>query len=492
MSTVGDEDSAQLSRSEFFSTLGRAAAGGVALLYGDALLGVADALASPTSEVMAFVSRPDLRPPRLRVVRRGAPGSGYLFLSPSSGPGQRGPMIIDNDGNLVWFLPTTPQTAMNLRVGHYRGQAVISWWEGKAERGLGTGTHVILDDHYQTIARLPAGGGRQSDLHEFVITDRNTALVTSYEVRAVDLSAVGGPAGGAAIGGIVQELALPSGRVLFEWRSLDHVGIDETHIPWDGRPLDYFHVNSIAMTHDGHLLVSARNTWGVYKINRRTGDVIWRLGGKKSDFRMGRGTVFAWQHDAREAAPGRITIFDDGAQPQVAPQSRALIIGLDHHGRTARLVRKFTHRPGRIVSRFMGNAQLLPNGNMLVGWGSEPFITEFAPDGRIVLDAQLPRGGQNYRALRFPWRALPDRRPEVAYRYRRGQGHLYVSWNGATEVDAWRLEMGTQQSALRAGNAVARAGFETALAVPHGMRWGRAVALDRDGNELRRSRIVRI
>jgi hypothetical protein len=207
---------------------------------------------------------------------------------------------------------------------------------------------------------------------------------------------------------------------------------------------------------------------------------------------MGRGTVFAWQHDAREIAADKITIFDDGAQPQVAPQSRALIIAVDQHRRTARLLRKFTHRPGRIVSRFMGNAQALPNGNMLVGWGSEPFMTEFGPDGRIVLDARLPPGGQNYRVLRFPWQAVPDRRPDVAYRFRRGHGHVYVSWNGVTEVDAWRLEMGVRQGDLRAGDAVRRVGFETALPVPHGMRWGRAVAFDRAGNELRRSRIIRI
>ena len=481
-----------LSRSEFLSTLARPAVAGAAVLYGDQLLGLADAFASTANGVLEFVSRPDLRPPRVRVTRNGPAAPGYLFLAPSSGPGQRGPMIIDSDGHLVWFLPTTPQTAMNLRAGTYRGRPVLSWWEGKAERGLGTGTHVILDDRYTTIARLPAGGGRQSDLHEFLLTDHNTALVSSYEVRSVDLSVIGGPGNGTAIGGIVQELALPSGRVLFEWRSLDHVGIDETHAIWDGHPLDYFHINSIGTTHDGHLLVSARNTWAVYKLDRRHGNVVWRLGGKKSDFRMGRGTVFAWQHDARELAPDKFSIFDDGAQPQVAPQSRALIIAVDPHRHAARLVRKFTHRPGRIVSRFMGNAQVLPNGNMLVGWGSEPFMTEFAPDGRIVLDARLPHGGQNYRVLRFPWQGVPDRRPDVAYRFRRGQGHLYVSWNGATEVDAWRLETGPRQGALRAGAAVRRTRFETALPVPHGVRWGRAVALDRRGNELHRSRTIRV
>jgi hypothetical protein len=479
-------------RKDFVANAGRALIGGAALLYGDSLLTASDALAASSSDVMTFVSRPDLRPPKIHITRHGEPAPGLLFLAPSSGPGERGAMIVDDDGALVWFLRTTPQTAMNLRVGSLHGRPVLSWWEGKAERGLGTGTHVIVDGGYRTVARVPAGGGRQSDLHEFLITDRGTALVTSYELRERDLTGVGGPTKGPVIGGVVQEIALPSGRVLFEWRSLDHVAIEETHAPWTGIPLDYFHVNSIDLARDGNLLVSARNTWGVYKINRGTGRVIWRLGGKKSNFRMGRGTVFAWQHDARDAGDGRITIFDDGAQPQVALQSRVLFIALDEQRHTARLVRKFAHRPGRIVSRFMGNAQLLPNGNVLVGWGSEPFMTEFTPDGGVVLDARLPHGGQNYRALRFSWHAVPDRRPDVAYRFRRGQGTLYVSWNGATEVAAWRLEAGTRKSALRAAGATRRTGFETVLKVPHGVRWGRAVALDAAGNELRRSEIVRV
>src|SRR6185437_7732271 len=108
--------------------------------------------------------------------------------------------------------------------------------------------------------------------HEFIITPHNTALVTSYELRNVDLRSIGGPSSGPAISGIVQELALPSGKVLFEWNSFDHVQIDETHAPYMGHPIDYFHINSIDLTADGNFLVSARNTWGVYKIDRRTGE----------------------------------------------------------------------------------------------------------------------------------------------------------------------------------------------------------------------------
>ena len=316
--------------------------------------------------------------------------------------------------------------------------------------------------------------------------------MTSYELRTADLSAAGGPSSGPVIGGVVQELALPSGRVLFEWRSLDEVDVDETHARWNGHPLDYFHVNSIDLTEDGGLLVSARNTWAVYKVSRATGRVVWRLGGRKSDFRMGRGTVFAWQHDARHMGSNRITIFDDGAQPQVEPQSRGLVIELDGRRRTARLVRKYTHKPGRIVTRFMGNMQPLQNGNVLIGWGSEPYVTEFGPDGSIEFDARLPRGAQNYRALRFPWKGKPSLPPAVAYRFAHGQGTLYASWNGATEVAAWRLETGPRPGRLSAGQAFPRRAFETALAVPHGHLWGRAVGLDAAGHVLGHSKTIRV
>jgi hypothetical protein len=93
--------------------------------------------------------------------------------------------------------------------------------------------------------------------------------------------------------------------VLFEWHSLDHVGLDESYkdLPEEaGGTFDYFHINSIEVDHDSNLLVSARNTFTVYKIDRRSGEIIWRLGGKKSDFEMGPGTWMRYQHDASPMA----------------------------------------------------------------------------------------------------------------------------------------------------------------------------------------------
>jgi hypothetical protein len=457
-------------------------------------LGAEDAagstLRSP-NDVLQFRSRPDLRPPRLTVLRKGG-SDRCLFLSPSSGPGQRGALILDERGEVVWFRPTRPDTVMNFRTALYKGEPVLTWWQGRAALGLGVGLHVIVDSTYREVARLPAGAGRQSDLHEFMLTARGTAIVTSYEIRTMNLSRVGGPSSGKVIGGIVQEIAIPSARVLFEWRSLDHVAIDEAYTTYNGHAYDCFHINSVDVDADGNLLVSARNTWAVYKLDSETGRVIWRLGGKRSDFQMGPGTRFAWQHDARHHDEGRlISIFDNSAAPPVAPESRVLVIELDRRERRARLVRQYTH-PRRLLSPFMGNAQVLPNGNIVVGWGGLPYITEFRRDGGVHFDARLPGAGQNYRAFRLPWHGRPHRPPRLVAHTAAGRRRLFVSWNGATEVAAWRLEAGPARNDLRAVLTRPKQSFETSLPSPRRDGFATAVALGSGGQILGRSNTIRL
>jgi hypothetical protein len=464
---------------------------GLGLLGGTAL----DALAAGTlrspDDVLRFRSRPDLRPPRLKVLRAGA-SDRSLFLAPSSGAGQRGVLILDEKGAVVWFRPTSPDTAMNFRTALYKGKPVLTWWQGHAHLGLGVGFHMIVDSTYREVARLPAGGGRQSDLHEFTLTPRGTAIVTSYELREANLAAVGGPSNGKVIGGIVQEIAIPSARVLFEWRSLDHVAVEESYVVYNGHSYDYFHVNAVDIDADGHLIVSARNTWAVYKVHSETGRVIWRLGGKRSDFQMGPGTRFAWQHDARHHEEGRlISIFDNSAAPPVAPQSRVLVLELDRRGRRATLLRQYTH-PRRLLAPFMGNAQVLPNGNVVVGWGGLPYVTEFRPGGGVHFDARLPAGGQNYRAFRLPWHGRPHRPPRLVAHRASGRRLLYVSWNGATDVAAWRLEAGPARGNLDAVATRPRRSFETALPVPSRRGFAAAVALDAGGRPLGRSNTIRL
>jgi hypothetical protein len=449
------------------------------------------ALAVPSKQsaarVQTFRTRPDLSPPVIEILHAGRGAApGYVFIAPSSGPGQRGVMMFDDAGDLVWFHPTVPQTAMNFRAQSFRGKPVLTWWEGKSHKGVGVGACVIVDQSYREIARFRAGHRRPADLHEFLLTPRGTALVMSTETRTLDLRRLGGRRRWPVVGTVVQELAVPSARVLFDWRSLDHVALEESHAQI-GPHFDYFHGNSIAVDADGHLLISARNTWAVYKVHRRTGRVLWRLGGKKSDFVMGKGTFFAWQHDARSHDGGSLlTIFDDGAAPAVEKQSRGLLIALDQKRRHARLIRAYTHRPS-LLAKYTGSVQLLGNGDVLVGWGSEPYFTEFTHDGAVRWDAKLPHGGQTYRALRFPWEGRPTTDPSLVVSRTSGSTVLYASWNGATEVSAWQLLVGTSPSTLEPAATVPRQGFETRLMSEATTGSAAVVALDGRGAALGRS-----
>jgi len=480
--------------------LARGGVAGLAVLgWERGLLGDVDsALAAPAASpapVRAFITRPDLRPPRL-TIRHPArdAGDGYLFIAPTSGPGQRGVLIFDNHGEPVWFRPVVPVSATAFRASTLRGKPVLTWWEGTySNEGLGRGVYVIVDSSYREVARVHAGGYRDGDLHEFLLTDEGTALVTKNVGVRRDLTAYGGGPNGLLYGGVVQEIAIPSGRVLFEWNSLDHVAVEESH----GRPnrnhFDYFHVNSIDVDADGHLLVSARNTWAVYKIHRRTGKVLWRLGGRKSDFAMGKGTVTAWQHDARSHDGGRlISIFDNGAAPQVQPQSRVILVRLDTERMRATLERAYKHRPNRLVAKFMGSGQVLPDGGVVAGWGSEPFVTEFAPNGSIRFEALMPKGGQNYRAFRLPWKGTPTVPPRVkAGIGKQGRG-IFASWNGATEVTSWALRYGSTAGQIHDGRVIPRTGFETYLGRLGSERWAEVVALDAKGKVLGQSRPQRL
>jgi hypothetical protein len=397
-------------------------------------------------------------------------------------------MIFDDAGELVWFQPVTGKTVTDFKVAVLHGKPVLTWWEGKVVHGLAAGDWVVADPSYRELFRFSAAHGH-GDLHEFTLTAQGTALVTSNETRTWDLRSVGGSRAGHVVGGVAQELALPSGRLLWEWRSLDHVGVEETAIKQRPGPrFDYFHINSIDVAPDNNLIISGRNTWAAYKVDRRTGRILWRLGGRRTDFAFGNGARFEWQHDVREHPGGLVSVFDNAAAPQEEPQSRALLLTLDTKRMRVTLEHAYTHRPAPVVSHFLGNTQVLGDGGVFVGWGGAPYVTEFTRDGAIAFDARLPHGGQSYRSFRFPWVGRPSDRPSLGAR----AGRVYASWNGATEVASWRLLEGAAGSDLRATQTVPRTGFETPIAVGAQTRSAAVVALDRAGAPIGTSRTVRL
>jgi hypothetical protein len=479
-----------LSRAHFLSATAAAAAG-LTLRPGSA-----SALAAPEADVTGFASRPDLVAPTLTVTTpaRGK-NAGLVFAAASAGPGKRGPQILDDAGSLVWFRPLAQRTAMNFRVQRRDGQPVLTWWEGAVTGGYGAGEYVIADASYRVVRRLRAGNGYAGDLHEFQLTDDGTALITIYSVVDADLSAVGGPVDGKLLESLVQELDVTTGRVVFQWRASDHVALEESYAAVTADPFDFFHVNAVDVDHDGNLLVSARNTWAIYKLDRTTGEVIWRLGGKRSNLALAPGAEFFWQHDARRQPDGTLTLFDDGAAPAEEAYSRGIRLLVDPRTTTARrieLEQQFVH-PDERLAVAMGSMQPLEDGGAFVGWGTVGALSEFGPDGAVRFDARYTGGGQTYRAYRTAWSGRPVSPPRLAVTGRRGRAvTVHASWNGATDVALWRLLAGPTRKSLRPISTVARTGFETSF--PHRLDepYVAVAALDAHRRELGRSVAYRL
>jgi hypothetical protein len=430
-----------------------------------------------------FRSAPGLYPAPVHMSRR-APGNRDIFLSPE------GLMILNPSGQLVWFRHIHHQVPINLAVQSYRGQRVLTWWQGHLITGHGTdGREVILNSSYRQIATVRAGWGLSSDLHEFQITPQGTALLDAfYPVRA-DLSSVGGPTNGVLFDNVIQQVDIRTGQVLWEWHAYGHVPLRDSYygVSRDGE-FDYFHINSIQRLPGQRLLISSRMMWAVYLINAHTGRLIWTLGGKSSSFRMGPGTGFRWQHDAHLNGHGLLTLFNDG--PDQRSQSSALELKLDASRRTVSLAHRQAHSPPLLASS-QGSVQLLRGGEMFVGWGSQPDFSQYTRSGRQIFNGTLPLTYHSYRAYRFPWIGHPHDRPALALsRSGNGTTWLYVSWNGATQVAQWRVLGGPSVHRLAALKTVPRHSFETAIALPGAPRHLAVQALDAHGHTLGRSQVA--
>jgi hypothetical protein len=430
--------------------------------------------AGSVAEEQRFHSRPDLRPPVVTVTATSpAVAPGEEFVAPYGGPGQAGPMILDPAGGLLWFKALPRYTsATNFQVQEYAGRKVLTWWQGNISvHGFGEGEDVIADGGYDEITRVRAGNGHRSDLHEFQLTPQGTALVTSYFPVLCNLSSIGGSSYAGVTDGVFQEIDVRTGLVMYEWTSLDHVALSESYSSprrSDARyPYDFFHINSLAVTRDGSLLISARNTWAVYELNAASGLIKWRLGGKHSSFTGASGTRTAWQHDPRELPDGSISVFDNGSSPTVHSQSRGIVVRLDPQSGTVSVVGQLTHQPA-LVAESQGNMQELANGDWFLGWGQEPFFSEVSPTGQQLFAAHFPVHEQSYRSFRLSWTGAPHHPPALAFQAGAGGGTAYASWNGATQVAPWRVLAGASAKALHPIATTARTGFETAIAVPAG------------------------
>jgi hypothetical protein len=472
---------------------------GAALAAG-ALTRGAFALPTRASATPNYLSEPDWNPPDITV---GTPAAstaapGYIFVAPTghnamfeaqaTTSGQFGPMILDNTGEPVWFLPLATEVAQNFRAQTWKGKPVLTWYEGATGTTYG-GSCVIYDGSYRELKRVHGGNGYSCDLHEFLITERGTALLSIYNTVT--------SAGAQVTEGIVQELDIDRKKVLFEWHSLDHVPLTESYraTPDSSGNIDYFHLNSIGIDRDDNLLISARHTSTIYKLDRKTGSVIWRLGGKASNFEMGPGATFNFQHDVRPHTDGTLTLFDNGAAGagslDVEPMSRPMRLQLDMSAMTATLLQTYETPTPRLATA-LGNVQQQAHGGVFVGWGAAGAFSEFAPNGEVLFDATFPSGVESYRAYRFPWVGTPAKPPAIAaVNLGNGQMTVRASWNGSTEVAHWELNAGIGARGLTAVTRAPRTGFETAITAP-AAKYVSVTALDASGNQLSSSPTVAV
>lgn len=378
--------------------------------------------------------------------------------------------------------------------------------------GYARGYHTILDDTYKKTTTVQSGNGTlPSDLHEMRVIDGKTALITIYQTGSYNLSAYGiGPGNGWVINGVFQEVDIKTGKVLFEWKSLDHVPLSATHAPLrldgvvgdgltNGSAWDYFHINSVDKNNDGDYLVSARHTSCIYKVSGQNGSIIWQLGGNQSSLQL-RGYNFSYQHDARFREENETTtilsFFDNASNnhTNTSSTSSGKIIAIDHNTNTSTLLRQYQPPGDGLLSIFQGNTQIMPNKNVVIGWGFYPSISEHTEDGTAIFFATLESpDAQNYRAFKANWTAKPSDPPALRT-YSASTNSpttFWVSWNGATGVDRWRMHATSPESGeFMPLDVIHNQGFQTTYASSSYHPRAFAEAIAADGSSMANSTVV--
>jgi hypothetical protein len=467
--------------------------------------------------VWSFVSAPTLHPMKVTInTFDPATDPGYVGLAPysfSADPtyGQAGALMLDNNANPVWFRPTGNINLMNtdFRVQKLNGKPVLTFWQGTLATPP-TYTNVpagssepgscfyILDNTYQVIKTVTAQYGFTSDIHEFLLTPSNTALFLSTKAIPMNLTPYGGPQNGYIQDFAIQEIDLNSGRLVFFWDALNYIPLTNSYEPASsatstGNIWDVYHLNSIGLTDSPtDIVVSGRNLWTIYRINKPTGQIVWQLGGKQSNFTFGSGATFSWQHDARYLPNNVVSMFDDNCcesqtVPPGTPPSHALYLQLNLSNMSANLATEYFLDANLHVSS-QGNAQTLSDGHVFVGWGQSAYYSEFAPGGNTIANpsmnllykATIPGNNYSYRAYRETWVGAPYYPPVIAPVQGAGHTTIYASWNGATEVKTWQI-FSVSFAGTHLVTSAPKSGFETAITVPGAGGYFLAKALDAHG-----------
>jgi len=475
--------------------------------FGGYLLGFPRSGAAPigryvvNTDTWSFASAPTLHPPKLQVyTHHQLPGyvmtANFFDITKPPIVGQSGPLILDSKLQPVWFRPVPVQdVASNLEAQTYHGKPVLSWWQGKvtATGLIDTGTDVVVNQHYQTVAQITGQNGWVITLHEMIIRG-DIAYVTVNKNEPRNLSANGGVNNGVIVDSGVQAINLQTGKAVYTWDALKHIAPGDSRVqpPTNGFPWDAYHINSISLGPNHTMLVSMRNTSAIYLVSRRTGNIIWTLGGKHSSFTVPKADSFSWQHDAQLHPGDVVSMFNDnccditGAGVYLAPNgpTETLELKLNQASHTVRRLSSFSR--ATFHSEYMGDDQTLSNGDSFIGWGEVPYLTEISKTGKVLFEGAFPAPDMSYRSYLQKWVGLPTTPPSAAATTLNGKPAVAASWNGATQVSSWRV-IGASGRTIA---TTPRTGFETDIPASAGLV--RVQALSATRKVLGISRLVHI
>lgn len=367
-----------------------------------------------TAPVSSFSNRStSLDFPALKVDTVNNPYNGKIFIAnkPAVNPSPYGNFLIiaDNDGSIIKSKEFGTAES-NFRVLP-NGMLMTS------ENG---GRHIILDTTLAPVDTFKAGNGYVADSHDFLLLPNGHAVLFANEVRKIDMSKIvtGGRSDASVIGAVVQELDA-SKNVIFQWNTFDYVPITNSYQDLTAKSISYVHGNALDVDNDGNILFSLRYTSSILKINRKTGALMWTLGGKANDFTFihehdeNAPTYFSNQHNMTMLPDEHLLLFDNGddhRNSQNKYYSRGVEYKLDEQAKTATMVWEFDHNKD-IQTPSGGSVQRLPNGNTIIGWSRPPDLTTYHPiftevnDTTIVQEISFADTNKqfSYRAFKFPW-----------------------------------------------------------------------------------------
>jgi hypothetical protein len=375
---------------------------------------------------------------------------GFIYYTSFVSPYQLA--ILDQSGAPVYFNDQLTGSYSNFR---YQNENLYTFCDQFNHM------YIAMDSNYTLIDTFKMSPEYETDFHDIQITSSGNVILMAYDTRLVDMSQIvpGGHPEANVEGLVLQELD-PNDNVVFEWQSWDHfeitdgISIGPNPIDFTDAFIPYVHCNSIEIDQDGNWIISSRHMSEVTKINRQTGDIIWRMGGLNNEFTFVNDPFngFTDQHDARRLENGNLLIFDNGINHDT-PTTRVIEYDLDEVNKIATLVWSYENPDGEITQN-SGTAQRLDNGNTFIFWGRraniQPTPTNLAVEvnqqGNTVFElffnipAQI---GFVYRMFKLPWNA-PDLLTSIAKVYPL-EAQVYLFPNPADEVATFQFQVPESQ-----------------------------------------------